>query len=115
MPKINLSNGRPVPTMTSNELDKLLKSDDASPLANTSPLVNASPLVPKVREGKFDKYNKEFPEEIKLHCRKGTKSLLQERYRELGFSSVSTLIRSAIAFALSSNEFRKGWNDTVNK
>lgn len=127
MPKINLSNGRPVPTMTSNELDKLLKSDDASPLVNASPLatkisdtkdsefsatkdapdisatkVSATKVsATKISDTKYiNNYKREHYDTLRIDLPKGSKELLKQEAIKRNIS-VTKLIKEAILMYLS--------------
>ena len=88
---------------------------DAVPTATVTTVV--PPTVPtatvtteKAVGGKFDKYHKEYPEEVKVCFKRGAKSQLKEWCKQRGFSSVSTMIRSAIKYAIKHPEFINGWD-----
>lgn len=60
--------------------------------------------------GKFDKYHDVYPERMEICFKRGGKQLLKDLCRARGFSSVSTMIRSGIAFLMMHPEFKNGWD-----
>lgn len=66
--------------------------------------------VPPVEKGRFDSLQEMYPEDIKLRLRRGAKDYLKQESRSRGFSSVSTMIRSAIKYAIKHPEFVNGWD-----
>lgn len=77
---------------------------------HTVPTESKAVPTEKFVGGKFDKYHKEYPEEVKVCFKRGAKEYLKQESRSRGFSSVSTMIRSAIKFAIQHPEFRNGWD-----
>lgn len=75
---------------------------------------NAAPTyaVPTagVPTGKYDKLHNAFPESVKVPLRTGTIAMLKVKAQELGFGSMSKLIRSALKYALSHGDFKEGWD-----
>ena len=64
----------------------------------------------EVSKGKFNKYHDVYPERIEVCFKRGAKSQLKEWCEQRGFSSVSTMIRSAIKYAIKHPEFVNGWD-----
>ena len=64
----------------------------------------------EVSKGKFNKYHDVYPERIEVCFKQGAKAMLKEQCKQRGFSSVSTMIRSAIKFAIQHPEFKTGWD-----
>lgn len=97
------------------DLDKLL--DIAVPTGAVPTEAGASATVPTdavptagVPTGKYDKLHNAFPESVKVPLRTGTIAMLKVKAQELGFGSMSKLIRSALKYALSHGDFREGWD-----
>lgn len=94
-----------VPTAQSDLAVPTAKRTNTVPTASTVPTVNSVPTA-----GKYDRYHQAYPESVKVPLKKGTISLLKGKAQELGFGSMSKLIRSALRYALSHDDFSAGWH-----
>lgn len=74
--------------------------------SNTVPTAAVATVDDAVPTGKYDKLQAAYPEMVKLRLRAGTTALLKAKAKELGFGSVSKLIRAALKDALSHEDFR---------
>lgn len=108
MPKINLSNGKSVPTMTSDELDRLLNSNiSATNVSDTkdgefSATKDISKVsATKVSDTKYmNNYKREHYDTIRIDLPKGSKELLKQEAAKRNIS-VTKLIKEAILMYLS--------------
>lgn len=82
------------PTMSSDELDRLLNDTGESAVRTGESAV---------RTGRYDRLHNEFPERIEVRLKAGTKKVLQTKAQELGFNSIGKLVRIALKEYLEKN------------
>lgn len=86
MPKINLSDGKPIPTITSDELDRLLNSDISATKVSAT----------KISDTKYmNNYKREHYDTIRIDLPKGSKELLKQEAMKRNIS-VTKLIKQAV-------------------
>ena len=83
----------------------IIKLPDAVPTGAVPTGAVPTDAVPTAK-GRYDKYQEAYPEMVKLRLKAGTTALLKAKAKELGFGSMSKLIRSALKYALSHDDFK---------
>lgn len=85
---------------------------EASETGDPEKLLAEAPVTeaPAKPGGRFDRYHSQFPELVKCYFRTGATAMLKVKAQELGFGSMSKLIRSALKYALSHGDFKEGWD-----
>ena len=78
----------------------------ATTVATNSDTVATKEVVATTKLGKYDSYAQDYPETIRFRAKQGVNELLDNKAKELGFSSKSKLIRAALSFALSHIDFK---------
>ncbi|GHV47051.1 hypothetical protein FACS189499_03780 [Clostridia bacterium] len=101
--KIKLTNvTEDTPDYLREDKPKLMSNTDASntDASNTDASNTGTERV-------YNKWQKEFPEVIQVRLRIGTRKILSQKARELGFTGVPDLTRTALKYALAEPNFRK--------
>lgn len=108
MAKIDFSTGKPLPTLSSKELDRLLNSDisdtkisatkdtefSATKISDTKPTTDIS--ATKISDTKYmNNYKREHYDTIRIDLPKGSKELLKQEAMKRNIS-VTKLIKQAV-------------------
>lgn len=94
MPKINLANGKPIPSFSSEELDELLSRDISDTKKNDISATKISDT--KISATKYmNNYKREHYDTLRIDLAKGRKEILKQEATKRNIS-VTKLINDAI-------------------